>query len=239
MDGTFQIVLIITMVFVALMCGFSVFLLIREIVKEKKQKNNPEQNDMEREYPQYVLPPAYVVAPQVETSQPLATVTPAVQSAPKSEEENAVIFSSQSFTMEEKYTALSSEYRRMFDEIVRHALSKPNVKEYKHNGSFDYKDGSYKVLRMTIRRGEIVCEFHFINRDFINYASQANVKMKHSSTTIRVQGLATVGVIKDGIDLVCSQISADREYKKELARARRREKRRQQAEATVVEARYE
>ena len=82
---------------------------------------------------------------------------------------------------------------------------------------------------MTIRRGEPVCEFHFINREFLNYASASNVKMKQSATIVRVQELATVGVAKDGIDLVCSQIAADREYKKEQARARRREKRRQQS----------
>ena len=50
--------------------------------------------------------------------------------------------------------------------------------------------------------------------------------MKKSATTVRVSEGSAVGVVKDGIDLVCSQIAEDKERKKELAREKRREKRR-------------
>ena len=79
-----------------------------------------------------------------------------------------------------------------------------------------------------IKRSEIVCEFTFIDRDFLNYAntSGGEVKIKQSATAVRVTDASAVGVVKDGIDLVCTQIDADKEYKKELAREKRREKRR-------------
>lgn len=258
MEQTLQIVLIVFMIFLCLVCAFAIFMLVRDIVRDGKRGTRTEDNDdtedsigddsanryraedkeEEKHYvaatdlqailtafAQQIQPPPPPPQPEPQ-SQPV--VPQPVTLAPQPEDENAVTFSSQSYTMEEKYSALSTEYKRMFDDVVRHALNKPNVKEYKHNGSYDYKDGSYRVVRMTIRRGEIVCEFSFINRDFLNYASASNVKMKQSSTTVRIQNLSTVGVVKDGIDLVCTQIAQDREYKREQARARRREKRRQQ-----------
>ena len=119
---------------------------------------------------------------------------------------------------------------------MRHALAKEGVKEIKHTGSYDYKIGSYRVLRIMIKRGEIVCEFTFIDRGFADYASASNVRMKQSATTIRIEEASAVGVAKDGIDRVCQQIAEDKEHKKQLAREKRREKRRAQAEAEAADA---
>ena len=132
--------------------------------------------------------------------------------------------------MAEKYAMLSTEFKRYFDDIIRHALSKEGVSELKRNSAYDYKLGSYRVLRITIKRGEIVCEFNFIERDFKNYASEASVKVKQLGTVVKVTETSAVGVVKDGIDLVVSQIAADKEYKKQLAREKRREKRRRAKE---------
>ena len=145
--------------------------------------------------------------------------------------ENAVVFSTHSFTMAEKYATLSSEYKAFFDDIVRHALSKEGVKELKSNNHYDYKIGSYRVVRITIKRGEIICEFSFIDRDFRNYASASKVRMKASATSMKVNEASAVGVAKDCIDLICTQIAEDKEYKKELAREKRRERRKRASES--------
>ena len=188
--------------------------------------------------------PAEEPAPApVETAVPVEESTPAEEPAPvvaepvaevvatevSDEEEidpDAVTFSRVSLTLEEKYATLSTEFKRHFDDIIRHALSKEGVKEMKRSAYYDYKIGSYRVLRITIKRGEIVCEFNFIDKDFAEYSSASDVKMKRSATTVRVLEASAVGVVKDGIDLVCSQIAGDKERKKELAREKRREKRR-------------
>lgn len=141
-------------------------------------------------------------------------------------DENAVSFSRVSLTMEEKYATFSTEYKRFFDDIIRHTLSKEGVKEFKKPSSYDYKIGVYKVLRLTIKRGEITCEFHFIDNDFNAYAGESDVKIKQSATVVRVLEPSAVGVVKDGVDLVCKQIAEDKERKKALALAKRREKRR-------------
>lgn len=141
-------------------------------------------------------------------------------------DENAVSFSRVSLTIEEKYATFSTEYKRFFDDIIKHTLSKEGVKEFKKPSSYDYKIGAYKVLRLTIKRGEITCEFHFIDNDFNTYAGESDVKIKQSATVVRVLEPSAVGVVKDGVDLVCKQIAEDKERKKALALAKRREKRR-------------
>ncbi|MBQ7407950.1 MAG: hypothetical protein IJW13_01570 [Clostridia bacterium] len=150
--------------------------------------------------------------------------------APVAEEEeevdpDAVSFSRVSLTMEEKYATLSTEFKRYFDDIIKHALSKEGVHENKRSSSYDYKIGAYRVLRIMIKRSEIVCEFNFIDREVIELNS-AGIRMKQAATVIRITEPSAVGVAKDCIDLVCTQIAEDKEYKKDLARAKRREKRR-------------
>lgn len=145
-------------------------------------------------------------------------------------EDGAVSFNRVNLTLEEKYATLSSEFKRFFDDIVKHALSKSGVKEFKKSGSYDYKIGAYKVLKLTVKRGEIVCYFNFIDRDFNSYANESNVKIKQSATVVRVLEASAVGVVKDGVDLVCQQIAEDKDRKRALANEKRREKRRLQKE---------
>ncbi len=151
------------------------------------------------------------------------------------EDPDEVSFNRLNLSVEEKYATLSTEFKRYFDDIVRHAVSKEGVKEFKRSSSYDYKIGAYKVLRITIKRGEIVCSFNFIDRNFNDYANESNVKIKQSATVVRVYEASGVGVVKDGIDLVCVQIAEDKEHKKEIARAKRRERRRLQKESATLE----
>lgn len=150
-------------------------------------------------------------------------------------DEGAVSFNRVNLTLEEKYATLSSEFKRFFDDIVRHAVAKDGVKEFKKSGSYDYKIGAYKVLKLNIKRGEIVCYFNFIDRDFNSYANESNVKIKQSATVVRVLEASAVGVVKDGVDLVCQQIAEDKERKRALANEKRREKRRLQKEQQPAE----
>lgn len=256
MEGMLQAVVVVFMLFLCSLCLFAVVVIVRDMIYENAKTRRArarEDRDYERvlkaleeaadktpEAIPVVAQPVVVEAPEptVVVVEAPAKETPApVEEAPALEEavedEGAVVFSANTLTMEEKYATLSSEFKRYFDEIIKHALSKEGVKEFKHNSSYDYKIGSYRVVRMMIKRGEIVCEFHFIDRDIIDYANASNVKMKQSATTIKVLEASAVGVAKDGIDLVCTQIAEDKEYKKELAREKRKEKRRQVAEAAA------
>ncbi|MBR2460654.1 MAG: hypothetical protein IKB34_05450 [Clostridia bacterium] len=252
MEGMLQAVVVVFMLFLCSLCLFAVVVIVRDMIYENAKTRRArarEDRDYERvlkaleeatdkapEAIPVVAQPVVVEAPEptvVVVEAPAAPAEEAPVEEEPAEDDGAVVFSANTLTMEEKYATLSSEFKRYFDEIIKHALSKEGVKESKHNSSYDYKIGAYRVVRMMIKRGEIVCEFHFIDRDIIDYANASNVKMKQSATTIKVLEASAVGVAKDGIDLVCTQIAEDKEYKKELAREKRKEKRRQVAEAAA------
>jgi hypothetical protein len=253
MEFMLQAVIIVFMLFLCALCLFAVVVIARDIVHEsaaskraREAENNSNLKDPVQVVLQPVMPAPAQAAPVAEpvaevVAEPVAEVEDKVEELTEAKEEvvedddldvamtedpDAVVFSRGSLTIEEKYATLSTEFKRYFDDIIRHALSKDGVKEMKNPNAYTYKIGAYKVLRLSIKRSEIVCEFYFIDKDFAEYSSASEVKMKKSATTVRVSEGSAVGVVKDGIDLVCSQIAEDKERKKELAREKRREKRR-------------
>ena len=242
MEFMLQAVVVIFMLFLCALCLFAVVVIARDIVRESasnKKDADAQKSTEEKEPVQVVVQPVLstaVPAPVVEepvapvVEGPVAPIMEEVATAETSDSVSGVVFSKVSLTMAEKYAALSSEHKRYFDQIVKYALSKEGVTEAKYNSAYDYKIGTYRVVRMTIKRGEIVCEFNFIDRDFKNYASEASVKVKTAGTTVKVTEKLAVGVVKDGIDLVVTQIAADKEYKKALARERRKARYRQESQ---------
>lgn len=242
MEFMLQAVVVIFMLFLCALCLFAVVVIARDIVRESasnKKDADAQKSTEEKEPVQVVVQPVLstaVPAPVVEepvapvVEGPVAPIMEEVATAETSDSISGVVFSKVSLTMAEKYAALSSEHKRYFDQIVKYALSKEGVTEAKYNSAYDYKIGTYRVVRMTIKRGEIVCEFNFIDRDFKNYASEASVKVKTAGTTVKVTEKLAVGVVKDGIDLVVTQIAADKEYKKALARERRKARYRQESQ---------
>lgn len=235
MEIMLEAVIIIFMIFLCTLCLFAVLVIVRDIVAEsgRRRKEKEETNqDAEATVPvpaSVTESEAVVVASAPEPEPEVVAPTAEVEE----EDPNAVVFSkSHVMTLEEKYAALSSEYKGFFDEISKHALSKEGVREFKNNSYCDYKIGANRLIRMMIKRGEVVCQFIFIDRDFKSYASQNNVKMKPSATVVKVTEPAAVGVAKDGVDLVCQQIAEEKEYKKQIAREKRRAKRLQAIEST-------
>ena len=209
---------------------------IKEVVVEKQPE--PVAEPVEQEVVATEAPVEEVAEPveqpvveEVVEEQPVEEVA----EVEEEKDDNSVSFTTVQLSMEEKYAMLSPEMKLFFDDIAKYALGKPDVKELKLKSSYDYKNGSYRVLRMSLKRGEIVCEFTFINRDFANYASTSNVKFKQASTTVRVSEAAAVGVVKDGIDRVCQQIAEDKLYKKELSKEKRRARRRFNKENALAE----
>lgn len=243
-DQLLQYVIIIFMLFLCVLCLFAVLVIARDVVLETVSRRKSKDEKDEATKPAEAAAPVVIVkevaapAPVVEEiKEPEPVEEPEIEpeqeiepeAETEEEDENAVKFSTtHKLTMEEKYATLSSEYKSYFDSIVKHALSKEGVKENKNTGYYDYKIGSARLVRVAIKRNEIVCEFIFIDQDFKNYAENGNVKMKPSATKIRITEASAVGVAKDGIDLVCQQIAEEKERKKALAREKRNERRREQ-----------
>ncbi len=254
METLLQAVIIIFMLFLCALCLFAVLVIARDIIAEsgaRRRREEERRNIQAKEVEPLKCEPVAVAAPEAHvfelpakeeepTSEPEeeAKEEPVTEPEPIEEEPvaeaeedgNSVTFSkSHNMTMKSRYAALSSEFKGYFDQVVRHAMSKDGVKVNETTSYYDYKIGAKRVMRISIKRGEIVCEFTFIDRDFNTYARANNIKVKPSATSIRVTEASAVGVAKDGIDVVCAQIAEEKEYKKELARERRRERRRQKA----------
>ena len=261
LEGMLQAVVVVFMLFLCALCLFAVVVIVRDIISENaKSRREREREDREwlRQQRLQEMEDAKavaVVAPVVAEVKPVdpdpepepepepepvveEEPVPAEVEEPASEEPDTdVSFNTNNLTIEDKYAALPYEFKVCFNDIVQHALSKEGVKEIKHTASYDYKIGAYRVVRIMIKRGEIVCEFNFIDREVLNYANASNVRMKQSATALRVSDVSAVDAVKEGIDLVCTQIAEDKEYKKQLAKEKRREKRKQAAaEAQAAEA---
>ena len=237
MEQALEITLTFFMIFLCMLCLFSVLVIARDIIREAASQSRKKKNDKEEKVVTVVKEievPAKVVVPapvEEEVAAPVIEDVPAPVEIVEEHDDSEVTFNKTRLTMAEKYEALSSLYKEFFDAIVKHALSKEGVKEFGNNNYTDYKIGAHRLVRMMIKRGEVVCEFIFIDKDFKNYANANNVKMKPSATTVKINEPAAVGVAKDGIDLVCQQIEEEKEYKKQLAREKRREQRQKAKEA--------
>lgn len=125
-------------------------------------------------------------------------------------------------TLEEKYLALTSEQKGWYDEIIKYATLVEGSKRFKNARYEEYKVGKNRLVRMLIKRGVINCEFILHNSDFKNYISENKIAVKQSATTMLVDSAATVDAVKNSIDIVVAAIAEEKEYKKNLAKEKRR-----------------
>ncbi len=143
--------------------------------------------------------------------------------APAEDAEGTISFSmGQQQTLEEKYLALPAEQRRWYDEIIKYASAVEGSKRFKNVRYEEYKVGKNRLVRLLIKRGIIHCEFILHNSDFKNYINENRISVRQSATTMLVESAATVEAVKNSIDIVVAAIAEEREYKKKLARERRR-----------------
>lgn len=125
-------------------------------------------------------------------------------------------------TLEQKYLALSGEQKSWYDEIIKYASNVEGSKRFKNVRYEEYKVGKNRLVRLLIKRGTIHCEFLLQNSDFKNYISENKIAVKQSATTIIVDSAATVDAVKSSIDIAVAAIAEEKEYKKKLARERRK-----------------
>lgn len=142
--------------------------------------------------------------------------------------ESAVAFSAdKGQTLEDKYNALDSKTKEYYDQITEYASAVEGVKKFKNNRYEEYKIGAFRVVRLILKRGVIHCEFLMHNSDFKNYVAENKVNVKHSATVIKVTSPETIKAIKDSIDIVVGNIAIEKDFKKQLAKEKRKARREQ------------
>ena len=165
---------------------------------------------------------------EVVAVQPVAQPLPEVKEETESAEkvDDAVTFSSEKGqTLDEKYQALDDEMKNNYDQIINYASAVDGARKFKNLRYEEYKIGSLRIVRLLIKRGIVVCEFMMHNTDFKSYVSENKVSVKQSATVIKVTDSETVQVIKDTIDIVVKAIGEERDFKKQLAKEKRKAKR--------------
>lgn len=237
-----EILFMVFMVIVSIMALFAVMVVFRDIIKEiidARREREQRLADAERKAEQPA--PAPVAEPSLPIEEPVAE--PAEEPAkepveepveePAAEDDGTISFSAgQQKTLDEKYLELSQKERGWYDEIIKHAAIVEGSKRFKNARYEEYKVGKNRLVRMLIKRGIIHCEFILHNADFKNYVNENKISVRQSATTMRVENPETVEAAKNSIDIVVAAIAEEREYKKQLAR----EKRKAAREAAAAEA---
>ncbi|MBO5327415.1 MAG: hypothetical protein J6A84_04780 [Clostridia bacterium] len=243
---------------VSIMALFAVMVVFRDIIQEvlaaRRDRNKTDRKILEhaeriiaaaeeqKNAPVAVAEP--VAAPVVEepvaepvVEEPVAeepAVEEVVAEEPVAEEaedaDGKISFSKgQQQTLDEKYLALTSEQKGWYDEIIKYASAVEGSKRFKNARYEEYKVGKNRLVRLLIKRGVINCEFILHNSDFKNYINENKIAVKQSATTMLVESAATVGAVKNSIDIVVAAIAEEKEYRKQQAREKRRAARAAQA----------
>ena len=164
------------------------------------------------------------VEPAVEPAvEPLVEKEEPADVADSADPDGTISFSlGQQQTLEEKYLALPAEQRGWYDEIMKYASLVEGSKRFKNARYEEYKVGKNRIVRMLIKRGVIQCEFILHNSDFKNYVNENKITVKQSATTMLIESAETVNAAKNSIDIVVAALAEEREYKKQLAREKRK-----------------
>ena len=225
-----EILFMVFMVIVSIMALFAVMVVFRDVVKEillaRRERNataNVAQQTPVAEPVAEQVVEEPVEAPVEETAEETEEEPVEEEVAITEEDDGKISFSAkQQQTLDEKYLELSSEARGWYDEIIKYASAVENSKRYKNARYEEYKVGKNRLVRLLIKRGVINCEFILHNSDFRNYVQENKISVKQSATTMLVEDATTVDAVKSSIDIVVSAIAEEKEYKKQLAREKRR-----------------
>jgi hypothetical protein len=226
-----EILFMVFMVVVTVMALFAILVVLRDIVKEvllSKREREPAKKVAKVEEVKPVAEPVAepvvekVAEPIVETVVEEPVAEPVVEEVVATDDESKVTFSTGQQTLDEKYLELSSEEKGWYDEVIKYASAVEGSKRFKNARYEEYKVGKNRLVRLLIKRGVINCEFILQNSNFRNYVNENKISVSQSATVIRIDSAATVDAVKDSINIVVAAINEEKEYKKQLAREKRK-----------------
>ena len=126
-------------------------------------------------------------------------------------------------TLDEKYAKLSKEKKAFYDEIVAYAAQVGDCKRIKNDRYEEYKSGNTRLVRVLIKRGDVVCEYMMPNDNFKRYVAGNKVKVKSSPVSLKIADENTLQAAKDSVDIAKKIIDDEKAYRKEQAKIHRAE----------------
>lgn len=221
-ENVMQVMITIFLVLACVISLFAVLMMAYEMINEIRNKRKQPKNAVKEE------PKADAAEEEI-----AATVVEETEESVSNEtaDENAVSFSvSNVETLEEKYLALSPEYKKYYDEIVQYAFDQEGVKRIKNERYEEYKIRSTKLVRLTIRQGTVLAQFVLLNADFKNYIRENNVSVKPAPVVMKITNEESVQAAKNSIDIAVKAHKEQLEYIRAQRNARRRKFKNEQSE---------
>lgn len=187
-------------------------------------------------------------ARQTEEAQPEAQpVAQPVEEQPKQSEPQTsedddreqVVISANVRTFEEALDELEEDPRKLFDDVLNYALTKPDAVKVQRSNGLVVKQNGKQIVKLTVKRGNPVALFVLENdllKDF-RRNSDTPVKLKVRATEFVLRSEEDLPTAHMMVDLAVDQIQKDVEAAKERRKAARRAKRQAAAEeAAAAEA---
>ncbi len=238
-----NVLLIAFIVFAIIICVFVAIVVIKDMADGSRKRKNEEQTTAQNaQNGVYFVPVQFVPQGSVPVQQEVVKPAEPAKTEPAAEQKketvaeetgtaatlsaNAVTFeSSKSQTLSEKYAELSKEKKGYYDEIVKYASAVNGARQFKNDRYEEYKLGSSRIVRLLIKRGTVVCEFILPNSEFKNFVNENKVNVRLNATVMKIEDKVALDTAKGTIDLVLKAIAEEKEYKKQLAKERRKAKR--------------
>ena len=217
--------LIIFMVFAAIVCVLAMVIVIRDLLSEKKRKKQEIREDGSG------IEQDETAARESEDSQEAAASQEVVAADATTVQldENAVVFSANAKkSLDEKFQELSSEQQRYYVDIVQYAMSQAGAKQFKNERYEEFKIRKTRIVRLQIKRGEVVCEFILLNSDFRNYIEDNKVRVRHAPTILKIEDEASLAIAKSSIDIAVKAAEEELEYRKQKRKEKRQAQRNRQ-----------
>ena len=226
-----EVMITVFLAFACVIALFAVSMMVYEMINEIRNKRKQLQNAANEE-PKSEAASAVEEKACIQEPEAAVAGSPAEESvANETADENAVSFSvSNVETLEEKYLALSPEYKKYYDEIVQYAFDQEGVKRIKNERYEEYKIRSTKLVRLTIRQGTVLAQFVLLNADFKNYIRENNVSVKPAPVVMKITSEESVQAAKNSIDIAIKAHKEQREDIRAQRNARRRKAKSEQSE---------
>jgi hypothetical protein len=214
--------IIVFIVLVCVICLIALLLLVYEMVKDLFTRKNMQSGQQMAEQPTEEPAKAGRPTAPVQTIQPVYVQPVAEQYAGNVPVQQVVYqqpqprpqqtYSTSNLTLEEKYNALPKEAKRWYNEIVSYAAIQRGARRQISENYETYKISGMRLIRLSIRRGIIKCEFPMLNDEY-NYEVSSN--RKQVATVVKVNSPSTVKVAKYTIDKAVAHIAEERKFNKQ------------------------
>ena len=124
-----------------------------------------------------------------------------------------------------KYSRLTEEQKRFYDEIVAYAAAIPGSRQIKNDRYEEYRYGNARLVRVLIKRDTVVCAYLMTNVNFKRYVAGNKIKVKTAPSVLKISDESALRAAKDSIGIAKKIVDDEKAYKKDQAKLRRRARR--------------